>query len=74
MDLAAAQGLTVEEKFFTPYDLHTADEVFLTGTGAEIVSVVKLDSRVIGTGVPGPWTLKLIRVFRDFAGREGTPI
>ena len=74
MDLAPGLGLTVEEKFFTPYDLHTADEVFLTGTAAEIVPVVRLDTRVIGTGAPGAWTEKLRGAYRELTRREGVPI
>jgi len=74
MDLAPGLGLAVEEKFFTPYDLHTADEVFLTGTAAEIVPVVRLDTRVIGTGAPGPWTGKLGAAYRELTRREGVRI
>ncbi len=44
----------VSEPNLTRYDLFNADECFLTGTGAEIVPVVKIDGRVIGTGKPGP--------------------
>ena len=40
----------------TRYDIFTADECFLTGTAAEVIPVVKLDSRVIGDGAPGPVT------------------
>ena len=43
----------VGEPNLTRYDLFNADECFLTGTGAEIVPVVKIDGRVIGTGKPG---------------------
>ena len=45
----------------TRYDIFTADECFLTGTAAEVIPVVKLDSRVIGDGVPGPITRRLMR-------------
>jgi branched-chain amino acid aminotransferase len=74
MSLARAQGLEPEEAFFTPFHLHTADEVFLTGTAAEVVPVVRIDSRPIGTGVPGPQTQQLITSFRALVQKEGTPI
>ena len=50
----------------TRYDLFPADEVFLTGTAAEIVPVVEIDKRKIGTGLPGEGTTKLIQLFRAF--------
>ena len=53
MELAEAAGLKVSEPNLTRYDLFNADECFLTGTGAEIVPVVKIDGRVIGAGKPG---------------------
>ena len=54
IDLAEASGVTVQEMALTRHDVYTADELFLTGTGAEIISVVKVDGRVIGNGKPGP--------------------
>jgi branched-chain amino acid aminotransferase len=74
MELASDQGLIVEEKLFTTFDLHTADEVFLTGTAAEVVPVVRIDARPIGDATPGPRTRALIQAFRELASREGTPI
>ncbi len=56
MDLAREAGIAVSEINLTRYDIFNADECFLTGTGAEIVPVVKLDGRVIGTGKPGALT------------------
>ena len=53
IDLAEASGITVQEMALTRHDVYTADELFLTGTGAEIIAVVKVDGRVIGTGKPG---------------------
>ena len=53
MDLAVAEGMKVSEPNLTRYDLFNADECFLTGTGAEIMPVVKIDGRVIGNGKPG---------------------
>ena len=74
MDLARQHGYEVRELTLTRYDLYTANEMFLTGTAAEIISVVDMDRRVIGTGKPGRRTLELTDAFREFTGRTGTPI
>ena len=71
MRLAAEQGLEVKEDVFTRHDLYTSEEVFLTGTAAEIVPIVKIDNRKIGEGKPGQWTLKLISEFRKVTSKEG---
>ena len=49
-----------------------ADECFLTGTGAEVIPVVKLDGRVIGSGKPGPITGRVLTSFRKRVLVEGT--
>ena len=72
--LAQELGLTVGERLFTRHDLYIADECFLTGTAAEIIPVVKIDSRVIGNGVPGAITQKLTSEFRRVTSVWGTPI
>lgn len=74
MELAAEHGLKVREDVLTRYDLYTADEVFLTGTAAEIISVVDIDRRRIGDGKPGPTTRRLGAAFHALALRSGTPI
>lgn len=74
MDLARAQGLPMLERIFTLHDVYTADECFLSGTGAEVGPVVEVDGRRIASGTPGPVTQRLIAAFRDLAGREGTPV
>ncbi|OIO36175.1 MAG: branched-chain-amino-acid transaminase [Candidatus Omnitrophica bacterium CG1_02_46_14] len=71
MQLSREMGLTVKESPFTRHDLYTADEVFLTGTAAEIVSVVKIDNRVIGQGRPGKWTFKLMTEFKKLTLKDG---
>jgi branched-chain amino acid aminotransferase len=48
----------------TRHDIYTADELFLTGTAAEIIGVTKVDGRVIGNGKPGPVTKQLLERFR----------
>ncbi|MBI4027220.1 MAG: branched-chain-amino-acid transaminase [Verrucomicrobia bacterium] len=67
-------GVEVQESNLTRHDIFTADECFLTGTGAEIIPGVKLDGRVIGTGKPGEITRRLMRAFRDLTMQEGYPI
>jgi len=65
MKLATEMGLQVKEELMTRYDLYIADECFLTGTAAEIIPVVKIDGRTIGTGKPGKLTLDLLKRYRD---------
>ena len=66
--------MPVSETNLTRYDLYTADEFFLTGTAAEIIPVVTLDSRAIGDGMPGPLTAKFIARFHELTQASGTPI
>jgi len=73
MELARREGIPVVEALFTPYELYTADECFLTGTAAEIVPVVKVDGRPIGTGRPGPITRRLTESFHELTRKEGVP-
>jgi branched-chain amino acid aminotransferase len=63
MELASAAGILVHEVPLTKHDVYIADECFLTGTAAEVVPVVKVDSRVIGDGTPGPMTRDLMERF-----------
>ena len=62
--IAREQGLEVREENITRQDLYVADECFLTGTAAEVVPVVRIDKRPIGTGKPGPVTKQLAEAFR----------
>lgn len=64
IDLAKEAGYPVEECSMTRHDLYVADEMFLTGTAAEVVAVVSLDGRSIGNGEPGPITRHLLELFR----------
>ena len=73
-ELGAELGIPVEERDMTRYDLFVADEVFLTGTAAEVIPVVKLDSRPIGDGRPGPVTRRLIDRFHELTRSTGTPV
>ena len=74
MALARALELPAYERVFTLHDVYTADECFLTGTGAELGPVVEVDARPIGTGRPGPITLRLGQAFRELVRSEGTPV
>lgn len=66
MRLARELGLKVTERAVTTDDLRSADECFLTGTAAEVISVTKIDESVIGDGKVGEITSKLLAAFREF--------
>lgn len=74
--LAKRLGFDIRDKNITPYELFNADEVFFTGTAAEVIPVREINKRVINDGSPGPITRKLIdefsKVVRD--PREGISI
>ena len=73
MELAAKKlKLDVQETLITRHEMFNAEEVFLTGTAAELIPVVKIDGRVIGTGKPGPVTMKLLKLFQEAARKDGT--
>ncbi len=61
--LLAEKGIAVEQVPLTKHDVYIANECFLTGTAAEVVPVVKVDSRPIGDGIPGPLTKDLLERF-----------
>ncbi len=65
--LAQAEGLEVVEKNLTRFDLYVSDELFLTGTAAEVIGIVDIDGRSIGGGVPGPLTKQLRKKFFEYA-------
>ena len=74
MELAREVGYEVRESVMARYDLYVADEVFLTGTAAEVISVVDIDKRQIGDGKPGKVTTELSALYAECARSEGTPI
>jgi branched-chain amino acid aminotransferase len=63
LELASGLGLEAAVAPLTRYDLYTADECFMTGTGAELMPVTTIDGRRIGDGKPGPWSLSLRAAF-----------
>jgi len=69
--LAQELGVTVREPLITQYDVYNADEVFLTGTAAEVIPAVQFDGRLIGDGKPGPMTKQLIAAFREHTKTGG---
>ena len=74
IDLVGELGVPTSEPNLTRYDLYNADECFLTGTGAEIVPVVKIDERKIGNGKPGKITKKLVKAYQALTKVSGQPI
>jgi len=73
-DIAADLEIPIEEHEMTRYDIWNADECFLTGTGAEVIPVVALDSRQISDGKPGPVFRRVLEAFRRRVRSEGTRI
>lgn len=74
MEIAANLGIKVAEQNLTRYDLFNADECFLTGTGAEIMPVIKIDGRRIGDGKPGDLTRRLVDEYHALTKVSGEPI
>jgi branched-chain amino acid aminotransferase len=69
--IAKKQGIEVIEKNLTRFDLYISDELFLTGTAAEVIGIVEIDGRTIGDGRPGPVTKRLREKFFRYAhGKE----
>ncbi len=71
LELAAEAGIEAREAQLTRYDVYTADECFLTGTGAELMPVAALDGRPIADGKPGPLTRRLTEAFHALVRHEG---
>lgn len=75
MDIARNRlKLLVKEDLLTPYHVYVGDEVFLTGTAAEVVPVTTVDGREIGEGKPGKTTLRLMKEFKELTRITGVPI
>jgi branched-chain amino acid aminotransferase len=74
MELAASAGLVCEERTFSLFDVWTAREVFICGTGAEIVPVLSVDGRTIGAGVIGRTTAQMIDAYMILVRSTGAPI
>lgn len=74
LELGKELGYDVREELFTRHDMYVADEVFLTGTAAEVISVTTVDGRQIGNGKPGPCTNSLLTEFRRLVVQDGEKI
>ncbi len=74
LELAAQLGITIKEQNMGYFDLYSADEVFVTGTAAEVAPIVWIDGRSIGTGKPGPVSRQLMHAFTALTKKEGTPV
>ena len=76
MKLAEKLGYEVAERNITPNEMFTADEVFFTGTAAEVTPIREINERTIGNGKPGPVTKRIMREFDKIIKdpKEGTSI
>ena len=71
MEICKANEIPAEKKTLTRHDIYNADECFLTGTGAELIPVIKVDGRTVGAGKPGPMFARLRAEFRKKVRKEG---
>ncbi len=74
LDLCAGAGIPAEVSDLSLAQVHSADEVFVTGTMGELTPVVSVDGRVIGAGAAGPLTRRLTGLFGELTARSGTPV
>ena len=70
LQIAADEGFEVAEDHLVRADLYLADEAFFTGTAAEIVPIVSIDDRAVGSGTPGPVAKRIIEVFHQASTGE----
>lgn len=74
MEIAAQQGLKVEQGRYTPHDFMFADEVFLTGTGAGVIPITQIEHKIIGDGLMGSKTRLLRTAYESGLDSFSTPI
>ena len=74
LEIAGSLGIAVKEQNMGYFDIYSADEVFVTGTAAEVGPITTIDGRKIGTGKPGPITRQFMAGFKAMTEKEGTPI
>ena len=72
IDLCVENGIPWAERTLVVHDLTRSDEVFLCGTGAELIPVTEIDQRVVGDGKPGPMFLRMVELFRARTRVDGT--
>ncbi len=71
LELATKMKIKTHEGFISRHEVYNAEECFLTGTAAELIPIVKVDGRTIGTGKPGAVTLKLLKAFHQLTAKDG---
>ena len=71
LEIAGKFDLSAGEAMLTRHEIFNADECFLTGTAAELIPVVKVDGRVIGSGKPGKLTLEILKEFHNLTKKDG---
>lgn len=74
IDICRQVGYPLKEEPFTLHDVYVADEVFLTGTAAEVIAAREVDGRTIGEGKAGPITTHLLKEFRAIVEVDGVKI
>jgi branched-chain amino acid aminotransferase len=74
MEICEREGIVLKEEPFTLHDVYVADEVFFTGTAAEVIAVREVDGRIIGEGKAGPITTKLLQEFRKIVVQDGVKV
>jgi branched-chain amino acid aminotransferase len=74
MDIVAREGSAVDERDLTPFDLYSADEVFLTASLDGLTPVTDIDGRSIGSGRMGPVSRHLLETYNAMLGTEGVDL
>ncbi|MFC9777695.1 branched-chain-amino-acid transaminase [Paenibacillus chitinolyticus] len=74
IEICERKGYTLKEEPFTLHDVYVADEVFFTGTAAEVIAVREVDGRIIGEGKAGPITTNLLQEFRSIVTVDGVKV
>jgi len=74
LTVAGSLGIKAEERPFTLFDVWTSKEAFICGTGAEVVPVLSVDDRQVGSGDIGPITARIVAAYHDLVRSQGTPI
>jgi branched-chain amino acid aminotransferase len=73
-DADVAEGVEVVERVMTPYDLYTAEELFVVGTGTSVAHVESIDGRVIRDGRAGPVTARIAAQYERVLDGEMEPL
>ena len=71
LEICRKTKIQAHEHVITRHEVYISDECFLTGTAAEIIPVVSVDARIIGSGKPGKLTLKIMKKFKETTKKEG---